>query len=787
MNTFNQSTINNNQRISAQDITQQPDFVSDQIHSSKQRNFAYPSLLKNLKIKIALAFLLTANCLLFTASAQDSLKIEELNEVVVKATRATNKTGMAFSNLYKQEIQKQNLGQDIPFLLNQTPSVVVNSDAGAGIGYTGIRIRGTDATRINVTLNGVPYNDSESQGVFWVNLPDFSSSVQSMQIQRGVGTSTNGAGAFGATINVNTLGFEREAYGETNVSVGSFNTLKTNVLASTGLINNHFVVDARLSRIISDGFIDRSAANLKSFYVSGGYYGDKSFVRFNVFSGQEVTQQAWEGVPQSVATGDLAGVNAYVERNFLGESYKQDLLNRGRRFNPYTYDNQVDNYQQDHYQLISSFELSDKWRFNPTLHYTYGRGYFEQFRDGESFADYGLPDVTIGSEVIDETDLIRRKWLDNHFYGAVWSLEYTGTGKLNTTFGGGWNAYENDHFGEIIWAEYASSSNIRTRWYENLGTKNDFNVYGKAFYQFSEGFNTYLDLQYRTVNLNANGVLDNLERVDYGKRFNFFNPKVGMNYVANEKSSVYASYAVGNKEPSRQDLVDNAPNLPNAENLQDVEIGYRLNTSRFNATANFYYMYYEDQLVLTGAVNNVGEAIRVNVPRSYRAGIELQADWRFADKWLLAANATFSRNKIQAFTETILAFDDTPNQVNTFTNTDISFSPNIVAGSQLSFMPARGLEITWLAKYVSDQYLDNTSDENRKLDAFFVNDLRFGYTIKPKFMKEINFSLLVNNIFNHEYEPNGYTYSYIFGDVITENFVYPQAGTNFLAAVRLRF
>ncbi|MFB0947084.1 MAG: iron complex outermembrane receptor protein [Oceanospirillaceae bacterium] len=736
---------------------------------------------------IALTLLLTVNGFLLTAQTPDSLKINRLNEVVVKATRATNKTGMAFTNLYKQEIQKQNLGQDIPFLLNQTPSVVVNSDAGAGIGYTGIRIRGTDATRINVTLNGVPYNDSESQGVFWVNLPDFSSSVQSMQIQRGVGTSTNGAGAFGATINVNTLGFEREPYGETNVSVGSFNTLKTNVLASTGLINNHFVVDARLSRITSDGFIDRSASNLKSFYVSGGYYGDKSFVRFNVFSGQEVTQQAWEGVPQSVATGDLAGVNAYVNRNFLGEEYKQNLLDRGRKFNPYNYDNQVDNYQQDHYQLISSFQLSDKWRFNPTLHYTYGRGYFEQFREGNKFSDYGLPNVEIGNETITRTDLVRRKWLDNHFYGAVWSLDYTGTGKLNANIGGGVSRYEGDHYGEIIWSQFAPNNEVRPRWYENLGTKDDFNIYGKAFYQFTQSFNTYLDLQYRTVDLRANGVLDNLERVDYGKRFNFFNPKVGVNYVVNESSSMYASYAVGNKEPSRQDLVDNAPNLPNAENLQDVEIGYRMNSSTFNATANFYYMYYRDQLVLSGDVNGVGEAVRVNVPNSYRAGIELQADWRFADKWLLAANATFSRNKVQEFTETILASDDTPNQVTTFTDTDISFSPSVVAGSQLSFMPVRGLELTWLSKYVSDQYLDNTSDENRKLDAFFVNDLRLGYTLKPKFMKEINFSLLVNNIFNQEYEPNGYTYSYIFGDVITENFVYPQAGTNFLAAVRLRF
>ncbi len=727
-------------------------------------------------------------CMAPMASAQtDSARINNLNEVVVKSVRATEKTGMSFTNVGRKEIRKQNLGQDIPFLLNQLPSVVSTSDAGAGIGYTGIRIRGTDPTRINVTINGIPYNDSESQGVYWVNMPDFASSVQSIQVQRGVGTSTNGAGAFGASINVNTLSYEKDPYAETNVSVGSFNTLKTNLMASTGLMNGHFVIDTRLSRIVSDGFIDRSASDLKSFYVSGGYYAKENFVRLNVFSGKEVTGQAWEGVPESAAKGDLAGIDAYVERNYLGEEYKKALLNRGRRFNPYTYENQVDNYQQDHYQLISSFRIGQNWRFNPTLHYTYGRGYYEQFREDDDFAAYALPDITIGGEVIKSADLVRRKWLDNHFYGGVWSFDYEGDSKLKSTIGGGWNRYEGKHFGEVIWARYNPSDDQKYKWYDNLGTKSDFNVYTKFFYQFSQAFNAYLDLQYRSVGLGIHGVADKLQRVDFNKTYHFFNPKLGLNYVFSSASSAYLSYAVGNKEPGRQDFVDNAPAAPRHENLRDLEIGYRFSTDDFRAEANFYRMDYRDQLVLTGKVNNVGEAIRVNVPRSFRTGIELQASARLSAHWQVGANATLSSNKIRNFEETILSYDETPEQVNKYSRTDISFSPGLIAGAQLSFIPHRSFEITLLSKYVSDQYLDNTSDETRKIDAFFVNDLRLTFTPSQKLLKDMQISLLVNNIFNHRYEANGYTYSYIYGGVITENFLYPQAGTNFLAAVRLRF
>ena len=718
------------------------------------------------KLKILFS-LFIVNCSLIIAQAQDSTKIRALNEVVVSSTRANQKMGMAFTNVYQKDLKKNNLGQDLPFLLNQLPSVVVSSDAGAGVGYTGIRIRGTDPTRINVTLNGVPYNDSESQGTYWVNMPDFASSAQSIQVQRGVGTSTNGAGAFGASININTLSYEPDAYGETNFTVGSFNTLKTNVLASTGLLNNHFVVDARLSKLSSNGYIDRASSDLKSFYVSAGYYGKNSFVRFNAFSGKEKTYQAWEGVPEN-------------------------LLKTNRTFNPYTYDNQVDDYQQDHYQLISSFKLNQNWTFNPTLHYTKGRGFYEQFKAQDKYANYGLPNVISGTETIKKTDLVRRKWLNNDFYGVTYSLDYQSNKKFSTNIGGAWNQYDGDHFGEIIWAKNASTSNIRYRWYESNALKTDFNIFGKAYYQFNDAFNLFADLQYRTVQYDINGTGDKRQNITQKAaggvtHYQFFNPKFGVNYQVNKFSSVYASYAVGNKEPSRQDFVDNAPKAPLAENLQDLEAGYRLTGTKFSFDANFYYMNYKNQLVLTGQVNGVGESIRINVAKSYRAGLELSATWKLAEKWKLAANTTFSQNKIKNFTETIVNYDGDADKINKFAKTDISFSPNLIAGGQLSYAPGKNVELAWLSKYVSKQFMDNTSDTRRSLNSFFVNDIRASYSIKPKFVKELTFSLLVNNLFNHLYESNGYTYSYISEkQTVTENFYYPQAGTNFLLAVKVR-
>jgi len=726
-------------------------------------------------------------CLAFSVQAQDSTQINQLNEVVVKSTRASEKSGMVFSTVTKKEIRKQNLGQDIPFLLNQLPSVVVTSDAGAGIGYTGIRIRGSDATRVNVTLNGVPYNDSESQGVFWVNMPDFASSIQSMQVQRGVGSSTNGAGAFGGSININTLGYEPLPTAETNFSVGSFGTLKNNILASTGLIDGKFVVDARLSRIVSDGFLNRSASNLRSFYVSGGYYFKDNFIRLNVFSGHEVTQQAWEGTPEALAKGDQAGIRAYVDRNGLGDAYLQRMLSEGRRFNHYTYDNQVDNYQQDHYQLISSFKIHENWRFNPTLHYTYGRGFYEQFRVNDRLSRYGIAPVVIGNQTISRSDLIRRKWLNNDFYGAVWSFDYTKPGPLSATFGGGWNQYLGDHFGEVIWARFASTSNIRQRWYENLGTKQDFNTYAKATYDVSDRLSVYGDLQYRRVGFQINGSDDNDIQLNTDVVYHFFNPKAGLTYQLNDRTSAFLSYAKGSREPSRQDFVDGLGQSPRPETLHDFEAGYKFQKGKAKTEVTLYYMHYRDQLVLTGQVNDVGNAIRINVPVSYRAGIEWQGSMQVGNHWVLGGNATFSQNKIRNFSETIVSYDETPTQVNSLTDTDISFSPNVIAGGQMSYLPAKNIEITWMPKYVGRQFLDNTSSASRQIDAFFVNDVRMNWTVKSKIAKEITFSLLVNNVLNHVYEANGYTYSYIAGGVITENFLYPQAGRNFLAAVRLKW
>ncbi|GAB3322807.1 TonB-dependent receptor [Larkinella ripae] len=687
-----------------------------------------------------------------------------VDEVVVSATRANQKSAVAYTNVSARELTKQNLGQDIPLLLNFTPSLVTTSDAGAGVGYTGFRIRGSDATRINVTVNGIPYNDAESQGTFWVNMPDIASSVSSIQIQRGVGTSTNGAGAFGASVNVQTNRFEKNPYGEADVSGGSFNTLKTTVKAGSGLLNNHFVVDARLSRIVSDGYIDRASSNLKSFYVSGGWYGKKSFVRLNVFSGTEKTYQAWDGVPEN-------------------------LLKTNRTYNAYTYDNEVDNYQQDHYQLISSHELSRNWRLNASLHYTQGRGYYEQFRAGEDLSDYGLPPVVIRDSTINQTDLIRRRWLDNDFYGAVFSLDYNSFGKLTAHIGGGWNQYTGKHYGEIIWARFASTGNIRHRYYDNDATKTDFNLYGKAYYQLTSRLNAYVDLQVRTVGYSFLGYDNQLRNVQQDDNLSFFNPKAGITYALNDRSSVYASFGVGHREPNRNDYTQSTPaSRPKAERLNDWEAGYKMQTQRLAFSANLYYMKYKNELILTGQINDVGAQNRVNVANSYRAGIELEAGTALTKNLRWNVNATFSQNKVKAFTEFLDNYDTGQQQLNQYTDTDIAFAPNTIVGSQLLFTPAKGLEIGWLSKFVGKQYLDNTADEARKLDAYFVNDLRFIYTVKPKGMNEIAFSLLLNNVLGELYESNGYTYSYISeSQTVTANFYYPQAGRNFLAGVRVRF
>jgi len=720
-------------------------------------------------------------------------KVIGLEDVIVTGTRANDKSPTTYQNVSKEVIEKQNLGQDLPVLLNFTPSVVTTSDAGAGIGYTGIRIRGSDPTRINVTINGIPLNDPESQGVFWVNMPDFSSSVSDIQIQRGVGTSTNGAGAFGASLNILTEGISSEAGGSITLGTGSFNTQRVNGIFSTGLLSNNFAFEARLSQIKSDGYIDRAFSDLSSWYAAGGYYGKKSTLKFITFSGDEQTYQSWWGTPEARLTNDVVGMQEVIANNGYSQEQADNLLNSGRTFNYYLYDNQTDNYGQDHYQLHFSHELDKAWSLNSALHYTRGEGYFEEFREDDDFADYGLNDVTIGGQTISSTDLIRRRWLANDFYGGTFDLNYA-TDKILATWGGAINQYDGDHYGEIIWAQFAGGSDIRYRWYESSSQKRDMNSYFKLNYQLSQKLNVYGDLQVRSVDYFGSGQDNDLRVIDFDENWTFFNPKFGAIYQANTSTQVYASFAVGNKEPNRSDIIDAPPGtFPEHETLNNLEVGLRKQMGELAFEFNYYYMDYTNQLVLTGDVNDVGASIRTNVPDSYRMGLEASANWNISEQLNWNVNATISENKIRAFEEVIIDygvnFDEFNLIRNQYENTDISFSPSLIMGSQLSFTPIKDLEVAVLSKYVGDQYLDNTSNENRKIDAFFTNDIRLNYAVPLDGLKGMTISLLVNNVLNEMYESNGYTFGYFGGTdfEVRENYFYPQAGTNFLLNLSLKF
>ena len=696
-------------------------------------------------------------------------------EFIVSGTRASETTPTTFQVISKETLGKDNLGQDLPLLLNYTPSIVTHSDAGTGVGYTGLRIRGTDQTRINVTVNGIPLNDAESHGVFWVNMPDFASSVDNIQIQRGVGTSTNGAATFGASLNIQTDTKKEEAYAETDNSYGSFNTRKHTIKAGTGLINDKWAVDARLSQVTSDGYIDRAFSDLKSYFVSGGYYGDKHVFKVNIFAGAEQTYQAWNGVPES-------------------------LLKSNRTFNGYTYENETDNYQQNHYQFIYAGTLTDNLKANFALHYTAGQGYYEQFKEDDDLEDYGFAPIEIGSEVINSTDIIRRRWLDNDFYGSVFSLNYVSTnGRLDAILGGGANRYDGDHFGEVIWMGVTGNTNIRDKYYNNVAVKDDRNIYLKATYEVKERLYLFADMQVRGIDYSFDGKNNDQRDVSGNQSYTFFNPKFGVSYETGTGQTLYASYAVANREPVRSDFTDSPlSEIPRPEKLKNVEAGIRVKKSNFQYNANFYYMGYKDQLVLTGQLNDVGAYVRENVASSYRAGIELDGAIVLTPKWTLGGNIAFSQNKIDSYTEYSDVYDEnwdfTGQESITYTNTDIAFSPDVVGSAIIDFRPLKNLEVSLLNKYVGQQFLDNAQQEGRSLDAYWTSDLRFVYSWKPGFVKEMVFSGKVNNLFNNLYEPNGYTFGYFVPssegqgmERIAENYYYPMAGTSFMAGVAIRF
>ena len=697
-------------------------------------------------------------------NVQVELALEEsvqlTDEVVVYATRANDKTPTTFTNVSSQALQKQNFGQDLPLLLNWTPSLVTTSDAGTGIGYTGLRIRGSDATRINVNINGIPYNDSESQSTYWVDIPDVASSTQSIQIQRGVGTSTNGGSAFGGSVNLQTNSLRVDPYSEIMVAGGSFNTQRYTLKAGTGLINNRWAFDGKVSKITSDGYIDRASSDLGSYYLSGGYYGKKTIIKAITFGGHEKTYQSWNGndatTMKSNRTFNSAG--ALYDANWNVTDY---------------YDNEVDDYRQDHYQLHLTQKINDYWNANVSLHYTYGRGYYEQYKQDNAFADLGLNDIVLTDTTLTSGDFIVRKWLDNKFYGTTFSFNYDKE-KTSLTVGGAFNQYGHArHFGEIVWGQYSSNSQIRQHYYDGNSQKNDFSIYAKWNYEISSALNAFVDLQYRTVDYKTAGIDSDLNPYDVHDTFHFFNPKAGLSYSVSSTDILYSSYAIANREPNRTDYLDGAVK-PKSENLGNLETGWRRNSKLYGFEVNYYLMNYTDQLVLTGKLDNVGNPIRANVGKSYRTGIELSGLIRLTEQLSWNANVTWSANRNKDYVVDETNLDEKK-------NTSIILSPNWVGGSQLTWDVWHNLKVSVLTKYVGKQYLDNTQTESLILEDYLINDLRLNYTFTPKAVKAIELSLLINNLLDVKYSSNGATY----GDGVP--YYYPQAGRNFLAMVAFRF
>lgn len=684
---------------------------------------------------------------------QDTTKVNQLDEVLVSAIRVTTKTPVSFSNLSKQELAQRNLGQDIPILMNFLPSVVTTSDAGNGVGYTGIRVRGSDATRVNVTVNGIPYNDSESQGTFWVNMPDFASSVESIQLQRGVGTSTNGAGAFGASLNMLTDSYSKKSTGEIANSFGSFNTRKHTVKFSTGLMNDHFEIAGRLSTLKSDGYIDRASSDLKSYFLQGTYVDKTTLIKALAFGGQEKTYQSWYGLDSATLESDRT-------YNFAG-IFTDEFGNA--RF----YDNQTDNYQQDHYQLHWNEKVSNKWNTNLAFHYTKGKGFYEEYQENQVFSEYGLEPI-VEAPSVTTTDLIRQKWLDNNFYGTTFSANYKNE-KLDFIFGGGYNKYEGDHFGKVIWARYASQSELGNHYYDYFGNKTDLNLFAKLNYKLTSKWSLFGDFQYRNVGYKANGVLAN----EIDTKFNFINPKAGLTFDLNSINSLYFSYAKANKEPNRTDFENG---VPMSESLDDIELGWRFKTSKTTFNTNFYLMYYKNQLLKTGELDAVGNEIRANVDKSYRVGIEIDAKINLGNQMSFSPNVTISTNKIIDYKV------DTGIGLVNYGTTNIAFSPNIIAGGIFSYQPISALQLSLLNKYVGNQFAGNLDTEITKLESYNVVDFNANFEIKPKStFQSIVFSGLVNNLFNVKYISNAYLY----GDSFVS--YYPQAGTNFLLGLTLKF
>ncbi|TVR83655.1 MAG: TonB-dependent receptor [Saprospirales bacterium] len=738
-------------------------------------------------ILVSYGFSFARKSVLIEGDTEVSLVVKsrvELDEIQVLSSRVGDAGPLSFTNLSADEISRRNYGQDVPYLLKQTPSVTVTSDAGTGIGYTGIRIRGVDPTRINVQMNGIPVNDSESQGVFWVNMPDLLSSVNDIQVQRGVGTSAMGGNSFGGIININTNRVTADPFMELNGSYGSFNTRRAMLRFGTGLTESGFFAEGRVSRIFSDGYIDRATADLRSVFFAAGYVGDRSSLRVNLIHGEEITYQAWYGVP-----AELLGDRDTRTFNPAG-------MDRPDRPHP----NEVDDYRQTHLQLFYNYTHNHRWESGLTLHYTRGLGFFEQYRANQRYSSYGIEPVSIGGETVDRTDLIRRRWLDNDFYGLIINSNYQLSGETALIFGAGWNHYIGDHFGEVIWARTAPSIENDFRYYENDADKYDFNFFGKMEHRMGD-FLAWLDLQYRNVEYRFLGFDSRLENVDQTQTYNFFNPKAGLTWMVNETTNIYSSIGISHREPNRRDFTESSPeSRPEAERMSNLELGLRTSGENWNLNTNFYYMGYSDQLVITGRINDVGAQVRENVDNSFRAGIEVGASYRPFSSLEVFANATFSRNRIKDYEFFVdkygedWSFDGQDRLF--FSSTPIALSPEqiISGGFNLDLFTLRGsatevnVDTDLFSSYVSRQYLDNTGNRDNSIDPYYYADMNFNIRINRSNWPELRLNFMIRNLTDQLYETDGWSYSYFLGDqkLIDQGF-FPQAGRNFLAGLTVSF
>lgn len=704
------------------------------------------------------------------------------DEVVVNATRIVENTPITYSVVEREKIEQNNTGVDLPFLLQSSPSLVVSSDAGSGVGYTNLRIRGTDLTSINVTLNGVPVNDPESHSVYFVDLPDLASSIDNIQIQRGVGTSSNGAAAFGASINIKTESPSSDPFAQINSTVGSFGTFKNTVGFGTGLSNMGFSLDGRLSKISSNGYIDRAKSDLKSYYLAGSWSGKNTNIKLIATSGLEKTYQAWYGVPkdslETNPTYNPAGTMTDSVGNIIGY-----------------YDNQTDNYQQDYYQLLIAQQIKSNLHLSGALFLTKGKGYYEEWENNKSFYEYGFPDINIGGQTISSTDLVQQKWLDNNYFGFNLALQNEST-SFSTTLGLGWNQYLGDHFGYISWAKYASESLNNTKWYENSGDKKDFNMFIKTIYHMNSKLHLFADIQVRRIDYSITGTHDDLRDFNQTHNFTFVNPKAGIYYSLDEFSSVYASIAQSNREPTRSVYRDASPDQKIfSERLTDFEIGYKFVIKNMSIESNLFYMDYKNQFVLTGKINDVGAAIMTNVPESYRIGIETAIAWKVFNDLNFTANMTLSKNQINNFTEYIdnwNYWDDPENEPYQYENelgsTTISFSPSMTAGAQLNYRFHENFDIIFGSNYVSRQFIDNTTNKERSLDPYLTANLQVKFKVKQPLFKVLEISAMLNNLFNAKYETNAWVYRYIYDDQhYAMDGYYPQAGRYGMISATIRF